>query len=424
MWNADLRRSWRWLALAPVATCPSLLQAQAPVPAINVNPEDERPPFFRAGAFDFHVRAVTSLVYDDNISLYENSDSSETRRRPLGEDFVFTFSPGVTLLKASTLEDSRTSLALDYAPSFIFFAEHDGENSIDHLGRFEAGYALTKLTFHLSQDYAKTASTIVDAGDRVTQENFRTTLGARYELSQKTFLRADGTFRVTDYDQLTDSHEWSFLPTANYELTPKVTLGLGINVGQLFVDEQQLGTGTNRLTLDEQTQTYVGPTLRAVYKTTAKTDVTLLAGGEWRTYSEGGNDFGPVFSLKGTYRPFDSTALMIEGHRREQNSAVVSGANFVATGVSLGVRQRLFDRIFGEIRVSYDHSEYKSTVRRVAATRTDREDDYVSIRYGVEAALGRHWTLGVFHQYRNNDSNEEAFTFDNNQVGVQLTWRY
>jgi hypothetical protein len=46
------------------------------------------------------------------------------------------------------------------------------------------------------------------------------------------------------------------------------------------------------------------------------------------------------------------------------------------------------------------------------------------LRYGVDAILGRSWTIGVFHQYRDNNSSDERFTFSNNQVGIQGTWVY
>ena len=53
-----------------------------------------------------------------------------------------------------------------------------------------------------------------------------------------------------------------------------------------------------------------------------------------------------------------------------------------------------------------------------------RNDDYYLMRYGLDAILGRSWTIGVFHQYREDVSSDKSFSFKNNQAGVQATWTY
>ncbi|HTD68139.1 MAG TPA: hypothetical protein VK846_16565, partial [Candidatus Limnocylindria bacterium] len=59
--------------------------------------------------------------------------------------------------------------------------------------------------------------------------------------------------------------------------------------------------------------------------------------------------------------------------------------------------------------------------RNVRAT---RQDDYFLMRYGLEAIIGRSWTVGLFHQYREDISTDKRFSFDNNQVGIQAGWGY
>ena len=131
--------------------------------------------------------------------------------------------------------------------------------------------------------------------------------------------------------------------------------------------------------------------------------------------------FGPVFSLAGSYAPAEGTSFTLEGHRRQQNSAVINGANFITTGGSLGARQRLRDSLFGTASFSYDHSDYEPTTRGV---QTNRRDDYFLLRCGLEAILGRSWSLGVFYQYREDISSDDNYSFNNNQVGIQAAWGY
>jgi hypothetical protein len=438
----EIRQLLKLLALVPVAGCALLASAQ--LPPANVLLTEPRPALITLGPADVHLRASAAFTYNDEIRLQHEGrrpDGIDTRLvgRGLdvaGEDFIFSFSPGVNISKASDLEESRTLFSLDYSPDFIFFVRHPHENSIDHSAKFKAGYGFTKLTLGLSQDFDQTSGEVVDVGSRVRQMSYRTGVNARYELSEKTFLNAEGTFSIRDYEELTDSQEWSMTPTANYQITPKVTLGLGLSAGQLFVDEQHnesvvvvqtnsMGVAepvtNNVIHVENRTQTQIGPTLRASYKTTEKTDVSASVGGEWRTYDDGGSDFGPVFSLSGTYQPWQGTRFSITAHRREQNSAVISGANFVSTGVSFTARQQLMRRLSGHFRFSYDHSSYKAVDRGAS---TSREDDYYLLRYGLDAILGRSWTIGLFHQYRDNVSSEDIFSYSNNQVGIQAAWGY
>ena len=413
-----------------LAGVPIWMKAQLPPPHVLLT--EPRPALTTFGPVDIHARASASFVYDDNISLH---DEPRTRmstgitikpgQEPLGDDFIFTFSPGLIIAKPTTLQDSHTAFSIDYSPSFIFFLENDQENSIDHAVKAEAGYAFTKLTLGLAQSFSATAGGVVDVGNRVSQNSYQTAANARYEMTEKTFLQLDGTYRLTDYETLTDSDEWSVTPTVNYQISAKVTLGLGVTYGQLSVADQTThvvtnATSTNTFVTEKtSTQRYVGPTVRASYRTSEKTDVSLSVGAEYRMYSDDSSSFSPVFSLSGSYRPFEGTSFTIEGHRREQNSAVLNGANYISAGVSLSARQRLGERWFGTITASYDNADYEPARRDVNVT---RQDDYYLLRYGVEAILGRSWTIGLFHQYREDVSTDKSFSFSNNQVGIQAAW--
>ncbi|HEY0550296.1 MAG TPA: outer membrane beta-barrel protein [Verrucomicrobiae bacterium] len=427
--SASFRRLLKLLVFVLLTGIPVFVKAQLPPP--NVLLTEPRPALLVVGPVDIHVRASASFIYDDNISLHDQQSGSSggistgAAQEGLGDDFIFTFSPGIIIAKPTTLQDSRTAFSLDYSPSFIFFLKNDEENSIDHAVKAEAGYAFTKLTLGLAQNFSETAGGVVDVGNRVDQKSYQTAGNARYEMTEKTFLQLDGSYRLTDYETLTDSDEWSVTPTVNYQISPKVTLGLGITYGRLSVSDQTTHVVTNAtdtntfVTVKDSTQDYLGPTLRASYRTTEKTDISLSVGVEYRKYSDGSSALNPVFSLAGSYRPFEGTSFTIEGHRREQSSAVVSGANYISTGLSLSARQRLRERLFGTITASYDNADYEPVRRNVSVT---RQDDYFLLRYGVEAIVGRSWTIGLFHQYREDKSTDKSFSFSNNQVGIQAAW--
>ena len=433
---ASFRRSLKPLIVASMIGGAALARGQLPPPDLVLS--QPRAALLTLGPLDVHARAVSSVIYDDNLYVYDQPRpvggiQTGATREQLGDDFIFTFSPGLQLTKPTTLDASRTALSMDYSPGFVFFLENDDENSVDHNASLKAGYALTKLTINIAQDWASTRGSVADVGSRVSQVNYNTSVNLRYELTAKTFLLMDGIYRIADYETLRDSEEWSTTTTANYQVTPKTTLGVGVTVGQLFVSEEtrRMVVRTNPITSVVRTnfitmtgtrpQTYVGPTIRASYQTTEKTDVSLSFGGEWRTYDDGSSSFGPVFSLTGSYRPFETTTFSIEAHRREENSVVLSGENFISTGASLAVRQKIRQRLSAHASFSYDNRAYKAARRGVDS---GRSDDYFLLRYGLDVIVGRSWTIGVFHQHRDNTSSDDRFSFASNQVGIQAAWGY
>jgi len=407
------------------------------LPPVNVLLTEPRPALLTIGPADVHARAQAMFIYDDNISLYDRKPPpgyiQTDNQQPVGDDFIWVVAPGVTFTKAAALTDSRTALTVDYSPSFIFFTKNPQVNSIDHAAKLNAGYAFTKLTLGLTHNFDETSGGVVDVGSRVRQSNHRTAGSARYEMTEKTFLLVDATHSIRDYEELNDSREWSFTPTANYQLTPKVALGLGVRVGQLFVDRQAQVTYVREPTdtkpgktniVDKvvtEEQTYVGPTLRATYQTTEKISVGATLGGELRMYDDGSSSFGPIFQIDGTYQPWQGTRFTLGAHRREQNSAILNGQNYISTGASLTARQQLMERLSAHLTVTFYNADYKPAQRSVSTT---RNDDYFLLRYGLDAILGRSWTIGVFHQYRDNVSSEETFSFSNNQVGIRAAWGY
>ena len=423
--NQKLRRSLRLLALAPVVGVPSLALAQLPPPDLVLS--EPRQALLEIGPVDFHVLANMSFVYDDNINLHENPASGgiDTNGKPIptGSDFIYTFTPALIFTKPNTLEGTRTTWSVNYSPSFIYFFKNTDESSIDQSVQAQAGYALTKLTLGLSASYVQTDGGVVDVGSRVNQTGYNVALTARYEMSEKTFFQMDGSFTLTDYETLTDSDEWRVTPTVNYQISPKVTVGLGLTVGQLYVDQQTSETvGTNTfITTQVEPQTYLGPTLTARYQSTEKTDVSLSVSEEWRSYPDGNTSIKPVFTLAGSYRPFDGTAFGLSAYQTIENSAVISGANYTTTGCAVSARQRLRDRLFATFGFTYNYSVYAPTTTGVV---TSRVDDYLLLRTGLEATVGQNWTVGIFYQFSQDVSTDKTYSYHDTQVGIQAGWAY
>lgn len=364
---------------------------------------------FRLGMFDLNPHVSLSSIYDDNISLRSKNEQ---------DDYIVVFSPGFDILKSRTEEASIFDTRLTYNPALVWFTQNDKYSSADHFVHWMGDVKLARLNVSVSQDYESSAGGVVDVGARVGQEYYSSALRVGYDISEKTSAEINGSYRIRNYEErLIDSTEWMEDNAVHYQITSKVRLGFGVSVGQLDVDAARDAAGGT----PANTQTFVTPSLRAAYRTSEKTDVALSAGGEWRSYDDGSDHFGPVFSLTGTYRPWDDTTLSIEAHRREQNSAVLRGQDYIATGLSLSGTKVFRDRYRLKLQLSYDNADYRRVTSKSAAV--DRQDDYLILRSGVDAILTKTWSVGIFHQYRINDSTS-AYNFENQQIGLQTVWAY
>src|SRR5436305_1608882 len=72
--------------------------------------------------------------------------------------------------------------------------------------------------------------------------------------------------------------------------------------------------------------------------------VSTEGGIEERQYGAGGGQTTPIFRVGLDFRPLERTTLSVETSRRTYSSALLTGQNYVATGISTTVRQQLFAR--------------------------------------------------------------------------------
>ena len=119
--------------------------------------------------------------------------------------------------------------------------------------------------------------------------------------------------------------------------------------------------------------------------------------------------------------PFSGTNISLAAGRVIYPSGYVSNQDFGATYVAARFQQRLFNRFYFGLGVGYEYSNYLATDRDVSATRTD---DYWFIEPSLDVAITRWLTAGVYYLHREDSSNEDFFSWEDNQVGVRATVRF
>jgi hypothetical protein len=73
------------------------------------------------------------------------------------------------------------------------------------------------------------------------------------------------------------------------------------------------------------------------------------------------------------------------------------------------------------LAVGYENADYFAADDNVNAS---RNDDYWFIEPSLDVLITRWLSAGVYYLHREDSSNAEFFSFDDNQVGVRATVRF
>ena len=103
------------------------------------------------------------------------------------------------------------------------------------------------------------------------------------------------------------------------------------------------------------------------------------------------------------------------------NSGFFPGQDFANTYVIGRFQQRLFHRLYFGLGGGYENSDYFAATRNVSAP---RNDDYWFIEPSLDVLITRWLSAGVYYLHREDTSNIDFFSFDDNQVGVRATVRF
>ena len=364
--------------------------------------------------FHYRLRLNIRGVYDDNIFVSHTDRVS---------DYYFAIEPMLTVGFGDIEGRAENYLRLDYMPSVILFVDHSDEDAVENLILLEGQYRFSRLTLNLSQevailDGANLNSTLdttgllanLDVSARTRLNLFVTRLRANYELSGKLFLAGEFDASIYDYPDFISSQILSWGLYINYNVTPKLMVGVGGTFGLDFVEDPNVD------------QTFEQANVRINYQATGKLGLSASAGVEFRQFDDQRDDYvTPVFELGAIYRPFDGTTVTLTAGRRILNSGFFADQDFATTYVVGRVQQRLLRRVHLGLAVGYENSDYFATTNGVNAT---REDDYYFVEPYVDVLITRWLSVGVYYLHRQDCSNIDFFSFYDNQVGVRATFRF
>ena len=374
----------------------------------------EGPPSGEPRRFHYGLTFTVRGVWDDNIFLSHDHKTS---------DYYFAIEPQLTLGFGDMQGRSRSYLRLDYMPSAILYVDHSDEDAFNQLIHLEGGYSTGRLRLSLFEDIALLesanlnsfidttglwANTDANAPSRINI--FNTRASAEYDLTGKIFLRGELGSPIYVYPDHISDYTLSGGLYLYYRWLPKVSVGVGGTFGYNWVDEPT------------PNQTFEQVNLRLNYEVTAKLGLYASGGVEFRQFDGNRDTYDtPVFEVGLTYNPFDGSTFTLAAGRRIYNSGFQPGQDFTDTYVVGRFQQRLFHRLYFGLGAGYENADYFAAVRNLDAP---RNDDYWFIEPSLDVLITRWLSAGVYYLHREDISNVDFFSFDDNQVGVRATIRF
>ena len=338
-----------------------------------------------------------SASYDDNIYIGS--------LQKVGDE-IFQLGANFRLIWGDYLDKKESFLSIHYAPSYLVFADHRNQNGFEQTGELAGQWRIAKLTLGAQAHVVSLSGADADVGQRTNRTNYDLALSAKYDYGEKTSIETDLGRSASDYRAYLSSTEWVNQNWIDYQLFPKTKIGAGLTLGYL---EPQSG----------DTQTYQQALVRFATPLRAKLSATGSGGIEFRQFGgAAGAQIQPIFRLGVNYLPFDGTQIGVDASRVTYSSAAQVGQNYTATGVSVSVRQRLFQRFSASIAGGYESTKYEGTD---AASATSRHDEYLFLRPAVSFAVMKRLNLELYYQFRRNTSTLALSSFDDNVFGLQAT---
>jgi hypothetical protein len=337
--------------------------------------------------------------YDDNIYVAPGGAGR------VG-DLIYQVVPFVSYNSAAQTGVDN-SIQVSYAPGFIFYQRHSGNNTVEQNGSFIYGYQTGRSTLAVTQQYISVQNSGPDLGDLVKVTEYLTTVNFDYSLTTKLGLTLRAQQDIVSYDQGFDSNQWTGSAYLGYELFPKTTIALGSLVG--VVD------------LEGPNQDFVQINGRVIYNPTEKLSFNGTGGVEFRqTQGYGSTVATPVFSGGFSYTPWDDTNLSANVYREYNYSAKLFGEDYLATGTSASITQAFYHKLFATLSGSFENAHYEDNF---SGDQGDQNYNYFSFRAALDYQLESWVELSAYYQYR-RDISHSLSGFTDNQVGLQSRFYY
>ena len=357
-------------------------------------------------------------VYDDNI--YQTNTNTEA-------DTLFLVAAGLLWTPRLT---EKNEFSLGYtATAFEYLDNSDLGGDVNHDVQLDGRALFGATTFTGNFGYrhlagadvslagtgalGRTSALTPSPEDRSLspqeeRDLFSFEAGFQRPLAGKTSLTGGVRYETNVYDgSLANTDDLQGYLGVGYLVGARTTLGLSGVIGRSGGDEGTVA------------QSYESLLMTARYDATEKLDFSGSAGLNFRQadVSNGDDTTDFVFNLSARYQWRERTGFFLNAGRNTFGSATLPGSSDNRTSVYLGVNQKIGERLTWDLAGGYDFSDYQDPTNGYSSV---REEDFVIGRTSLNYQPGANWFMGVYYEYRQNDSSDEILSYESNRFGLQL----
>jgi hypothetical protein len=362
-----------------------------------------------SGASPFYFGLTFGEGYDDNIFISQQKHG----------DFITHVAPSVDFVEGDKTAANSNYFNVDFRPTLYFYSRNSDQNRVDYFADLLYQHTWTRLTLSLEQRWDELTGPSIDVGNFFKRDIYTTTLSGSYTVDDKLSLAGTETQRISDFQNLgiTSTDEWITDLYANYQVAPKLTVGVGPRFGFVTI-------------ADNPGQTYQDLLLRLNYKISEKINLTFDGGAEYRQFDGSPDRIYPIFDLNVSYTPFDGTAVSLSSYRQEVISYGDVGGDYTNTVVQVNAKQRFLGKYFLLASGGYDLADYQQIAGAqpgtgaVAGTTGNRRDNYYFVNVGVEWDPREWLSVSARYQYSQDKSTFETNSFTDNQADIQAALQY
>jgi hypothetical protein len=402
------------------APAPSTAESSAPGPTtLLVKPHWWDSLFSQKLPIDFGFKVAG--IHSDNI-FFQN-DKSEDYFTELTPSMVLTLGQPIVLypqLDQETIYDDQNDAHLNfvqitYRPVLRLFDEHEKLDDVDQYADAIFSHQFSRLTLSVEQTYEKLSQPTVQVntpGTLVNRDVFTTLAKANYIYSDQLSTYSTFSQTVTTYigNEYTDNTEWFGDYYFLYQLSPKLSLGLGPRIGFDDVDQAP-------------NQSFQDGLVHLYYAVTGKFTIEGSAGAELREFEHDSSPerVTPLIEAKAIYQPFDSMTFTLYGERHRIVANGTIGRDYDASIGTLELKQRLLQVVYVTLSGQYEDDEYTSFENDGGPA---REDGIYYLKGGLEWASFRGLTIDAGYTYLRDDSNIKAFSFNESRATISASFTY
>ena len=402
-----------------ITAAPSVIASQAPPTPLTTGWQQSQPDemdvftqpseaesipqLFRYGPLVLRPHAAYRFLYGNGIqSALGNQEATAIQE----------LSPGL-------LVDLGTHWAMDYTPTLRFYSNSKFRDTVDHALQLTGGQEFGDWRLGFLHGSQFTTTPLAETGGQTEQTTHVTGLTAAREFNSE--LSADFALnqQISLVTGFQDAYTWSTLDWLNYRFWPRLTVGLGAGGGYVKIkDTSGSRTAAN---LD---QTFEQLQARVNWRAAEKISFQISGGLEDRQFNTAGSgdSLNPIFGAAIQYQPFKNTQISLSASRTVSSSDYYLAAQQAeSTMVGLNLSQRFLKKFLLGLGVAYGTTDYTTAV---AAAAQNRSDDNVSFNARLSHPIFKRGTASVFYQYADNHSSGPGLSFQSNQTGFEISYRF